>query len=598
MTCSTDYDCSHLLLQNKCLASQGCVQCLSDSDCSYGTQCTNNVCADLPLSLKTKGTSSPNVYILNLPSQALVTSNIQDSLSIELVGIDPNSYNYAIYEVSSDQYAIEFTPLKSIPSSTLKIIYTLPSSTGSLAGLARRLELDILIKRMPFITFQQNKAAQDTKTAGTAVVISMAAASAIMILISSNPLLLWSLVNLMQAFYYLVFVNVNLPANVQEFFKLFNVGQGSFIPNPVDLFVPDLEDQSLPAPPRYEEYDVDGLFLANAGNMLLIWFAVFVIYVIAAVYVKFFHKLSKRITTGCEKLVGWFRWSGVLRAFITSYPELTQAAFLQLLVMNFDSGLFAVSSIFGVIFTGFAAILPFTTWLIIRKCSDDEAKFESRYGALVEEYAFERVWPKYFTTVLLVRRLLTCLSLVYLQDWPYVQISCLLMISFAILIAIIKYQPYASKWDNRVNIIYEVLFFLVQVLFLVLINDDYHQNYSEQDRLDIGWAIVGVCSASLLTGLVVSICEEYKALKEFSASIKKLINKIKHKGKKTEEIDKKLAQVYPQSPAESHFALSPSSSVLTPQSSRERYEKMHLNSKRVSIASQQENEAVCLTKDV
>ena len=61
----------------------------------------------------------------------------------------------------------------------------------------------------------------------------------------------------MFTFYYMLFINVQYPANVQAFFPIFTLGNLDFIPNPMNLIFTNIDDFSLPVPPRFEEYEVD-----------------------------------------------------------------------------------------------------------------------------------------------------------------------------------------------------------------------------------------------------------------------------------------------------------------------------------------------------
>ena len=72
---------------------------------------------------------------------------------------------------------------------------------------------------------------------------------------------------------------------------------------------------------------MDGLFLMNAGNTILIFVLVVLVYVTAVI-------LTKRLKDGskpkhyAEKVRYMFEWSGVERVWITLYLDLCITAFL------------------------------------------------------------------------------------------------------------------------------------------------------------------------------------------------------------------------------------------------------------------------------
>jgi hypothetical protein len=56
-----------------------------------------------------------------------------------------------------------------------------------------------------------------------------AAAASIPLALTGNPSIMWTMMTLFQAYYYLLVINVNYPYNVQNFFKLFAMGQFTFL---------------------------------------------------------------------------------------------------------------------------------------------------------------------------------------------------------------------------------------------------------------------------------------------------------------------------------------------------------------------------------
>jgi len=65
-------------------------------------------------------------------------------------------------------------------------------------------------------------------------VATTAAVAAIgpMIVAGADPSIIWALIHIMQMFYYLLFLNVEYPANLQDFLGLFKLGRLEFLPNP------------------------------------------------------------------------------------------------------------------------------------------------------------------------------------------------------------------------------------------------------------------------------------------------------------------------------------------------------------------------------
>jgi len=226
---------------------------------------------------------------------------------------------------------------------------------------------------------------------------------------------------------------------------------------------------------------------------------------------------------------------GVFRTLITSYTQLTLAAFLQVRVLDLNTSLFAISSYCGIIFVVLAGVIPIVTFLVIYKFNDKTKYMKRKFGTLIEELKLgpEHFIPKYFNFFFLIRRLVLCLSLVFLYYYPYLEISVLLLSCLMWLFLLWKYLPYESNLNNVVNIVTEAIFLGIHVLIFILVHDDFIGYFSDQDRLNFGWGIIGGCGMILVVSLVASFAQQYKVMKELLKLFWKVLKKEKtQKGKR------------------------------------------------------------------
>ena len=86
-----------------------------------------------------------------------------------------------------------------------------------------------------------------------------------MLMVGADPSLIWGLIHIMQMFYYLLFLNVIYPSNVEAFLGVFKVGRLEFLPNPSALFDFGLETNTIPSPKNFEENEFSGFF----GSLVL-----------------------------------------------------------------------------------------------------------------------------------------------------------------------------------------------------------------------------------------------------------------------------------------------------------------------------------------
>ena len=491
----------------------------------------------VPLKISLINTDAVDVYLVQFP--AALTNDIQVAVvsKITLVGVDPSAYSIALTKQSSTLYQIKIQYSQTIPSATLKFVYTLDGSPVTTNLLTGHWTAEITSKYLAYMS-EGTKAAVEAvnKVAGGSMQGAATGASSMAIL-GGNPALLWPLLNLFQAFYYLIFIDVNYPANVQMFLKIFSMGSLSFIPNPMEWFVQDIDAYNLPVPKRYNDYNFSGLFLDNSGNELLLIALTLGLYMASKACRKWLRRVPTTIRFSTNKTVEWFEWSGILRSLITSYTDIAQAVFLQLKVLTFYSTVFTLSSVLAFLTLGFIVCFPFLIFMIIRRFNDQPELLFVKYETLAGEYNIKKKSSRNFIVIWLVRRLIMCLSLVFLQGYPYVQINvlCILMA------AAIFYQwicaPYTTRKENICNTLMEILFGCIYGVVYVLIYDDHNPSFTEDQRLQMGWIIIFACGAILMISMGLSLLEQVRVVIRGIRLLKQLMSKKdKKKTKKTKKI--------------------------------------------------------------
>jgi len=514
--CTQDAHCTHITGKNKCY--QG--ECYT-----YQAQCP-------PMYSNIVVTQNQNVFTVKVPASLASQVDIMTSLQVVLQSVATSDYTYSLTKSTSTVFILTFTFDKTVPATVLKLTIPCPTQSGYLYGdIVINFNTEKVLYSTPEIQQTVETIQSLTSTAATA----MTSVSGSMMFAGANPAILWALINLLQMFYYLVFINVEYPVNVQPFFQLFTMGNLSFIPNPIGWIFPDIDDESLDAPKKFLENDVNGLFFQTAGNMLLAWIVVSVGYLASFLFLRYTRNMPKLLTSISSKTVSIFEWSGVFRTLITSYTQLTMSALLQMRVLNYKTKLFSFSSIFGIIFVMLAGVIPFITWQVIYKFHKRPKIMKFKFSTLIEELKIDSKYalPKYFNVLFLLRRLVMVIALVFLHDFPYIEISVLLVSCVAWTIFLCLYLPYESKLNNVINIFSELIFAGVHVLIFLLIHDDFTDWLTDQQRLKFGWGIMGGCGTILVASLISSFAQQFVALKKF---IKLIIQVIKGKDPKKRKL--------------------------------------------------------------
>jgi len=477
------------------------------------------------LKISLTNTDAVDVYLVQFP--AALTNDIQVAAvsKITLVGVDTSAYSITLTKQSSTLYQITIQYSQTIPSTTLKFVYTLNGSPATTNLLIGQWTAEITSKYMAYMSESTKAAVEAVNKVAGGTMQGAATGASTMAILGGNPALLWPLLNLFQAFYYLIFIDVNYPANVQMFLKIFSMGSLSFIPNPMEWFVHNINDYDLPVPKRYNDYSFSGLFLNNSGNELLLIALTFGGYWISKACRKWLRRVPTTIRFSTNKTVEWFEWSGILRSLITSYTDIAQAVFLQLRVLTFSSTVFTLSSVIAFLTLGFIVGFPVLIFVIIRRFDDHPELLFIKYETLGKEYSLKNKSSRNFLVIWLFRRLIMCLSLVFLQGYPYMQINilCILMIASILYTGICA--PFPTKKENICNTLIEVLFGCIHAVIYVLIYDDHNPYFSEAQRLQMGWVIIFACGAILIISMGLSLLGQVRMVIEGIRLLKQLMSK-------------------------------------------------------------------------
>ena len=479
----------------------------------------------IPLTITLVNTDEANIYLVQFSSPLTVDIQVPSVSKVTLAGVAASAYSITMTKQTDTIYQITIQYSQTIASTTLKIVYTLNGSPTTTNLLRGQWTDEITSKYLAYMS-EGTKAAVEAvnKVAGGSMQGAATGASSMAIL-GGNPALLWPLLNLFQAFYYLIFIDVNYPANVQMFLKIFSMGSLTFLPNPLNWFVGDIDAYDLPVPKRYNDYNFSGLFLDNAGNEILLVGLTFALYLISKACRKWIRRLPTLIRLSTNKTVEWFEWSGILRSLITSYTDMAQAVFLQMKVLTFYSTVFTLSAMFAFLALGFVILFPILIFLIIRRFGGHPELLYVKYDTLVGEYNIKKKSSRNFIVIWLVRRLIMCLSLVFLQGFPYVQINVLCILMLASIFYSWYYTPYTTRKENICNTLIEIFFGCIHGVIYVLIYDDHNPYFSDDQRLQMGWVIIFACGIILAISMGLSLAGQVRVIIRGIRLLKQLLSK-------------------------------------------------------------------------
>jgi len=109
----------------------------------------------------------------------------------------------------------------------------------------------------------------------------------------------------------------------------------------------------------------------------------------------------------------------------------------------------------------------------------------------------------YWKLLYLIRCILTVSLLIFLRDYPALQVILLQLLSFLTLLIYCKYHIYFDSWDNRMQVLNESAVFIYQYLLLSLLDD----SASIDTRQLLGWCLALV-QLSTVTCNVARLCHK------------------------------------------------------------------------------------------
>jgi len=471
-----------------------CVSCNTDQDCAYiplnSVHCSSNRCTTISVKF-------------NNPPKSMEASEI---LITELLIKGDSSYNLTwLVEPKDINYQVSNSQIKIGPLDNTK-------------------QIPVKIKVTAIARNKYNETAEDsfevtvTKTAFEYSPLQKTAAAAAvgaMFVSGVDPTLLWSLANLMQMFYYLLFLNINYPQNVKKFLGLFSIGRLNFLPNPLAGISEKLQTETLPSPPKFFDNSFTGLFIDTSGSILSTFLVSFTIDLCAHIS----RCLKGKKNSLSDRIIKFYHWSGYLRLWLSSYLELMFSTLLQIRAFNMSKVHYAFSTILALLVFVANLSLPILSYFILSRIDQNRHNI-GRFQALTEDYDLSHPHKKYYIIYSIVRRLLQGLMIVILYHVPLIQVTMVWLVIFGHFIILLILKPHHRQSLNFLDIIIELNFVMIHSLIVPIGYSDLTGWMPEQTKEMVGWIIIGCCFFVLGIQVALILKEQYEAYKGF---VKKVI---------------------------------------------------------------------------
>jgi len=155
-----------------------------------------------------------------------------------------------------------------------------------------------------------------------------------------------------------------------------------------------------------------------------------------------------------------YKYSALFRAGIGSFIEISISCFLQAQNASLDNYIVAISTVCAIMCFFWIIAFPFYILRVVSKANIEtlnSEEFKAKFGTLYTEFKLESAWTRNFVAVLIVRRMILSLCLVYLHDYTMIQLPCTIVINIVVVLWLVLFRPYASRRGNIIEIITECL---------------------------------------------------------------------------------------------------------------------------------------------
>lgn len=383
-----------------------------------------------------------------------------------------------------------------------------------------------------------NAALEAAKQLAQAVTTAVTSAVTATSMMNPNPACLWSFINTVQMIVFIILANVSIPSKSKGL--IIGLKNYNFFPNTFEYFLPEGEPHDF-----QNAYDLgykSDSTLINIGRAVTAFAAFMILWVLLLainLLIKKGYCNKKIIVDNVKEFLADYKYGFFIRYGITNYIEFEIAALIG--VINFDN--LETFPLVNTIISSFILIVlaatPILCFVMVSKRKaknkDDQQEFDTMYGTLFYEFNNDKgVMTSNFYVFFFLKRATYGIILMLLRGYGVVQMTLILILSFAFLIYLIAFKPFGEKMLNFSNIFSEVATLLIFILITWLLFDLSDKSLERLDNVIyyLVYAIMGIqmcASVGLMVKTIKNKIDEKR--KKSSVSIVVPISSDEHEAK-------------------------------------------------------------------
>ncbi|EAR85946.3 hypothetical protein TTHERM_01178750 (macronuclear) [Tetrahymena thermophila SB210] len=491
--------------------------------------------------------------------------NYEKILSIEITGIQ--NYTYQVTNVLNNKIYLSIKVDQNCKNQKLEVKLHDPNfvQINNIQNNYKEVQLSSYVVQSQ----NQQQQAQAAKTASQSMQTTLLY-SMLSIAMIGNFYVLFNTIDLTTFIYFLMFVNVRYPSNVTAFCSIFQNFQMAFIPNVFQVYLTDPNYIQPNTPGKFMDYGNDAYLLNSSGQSFTIVFGILAIYI----FIKLFSfikipgfqlYLQKKIESGWEynaffDLIWTVYMYVVVGVFLQFYKfEFTESlsflnytlfsmSFIAMFVIPIMIAIFIsktpnlndpriqkqFSSIVGGLKVGGDSEekqqrLPSIENKIGSECNinEDQINKKSKYSEIAGSLKNKKIkyqervmrYSKYTNVFLYFRKIAYAIFIIYLFDCPYVQLILISLLNAFLAFFYFYICPQDKQFENIRNGLSEVFLIVMQICAGILVDDK--QDQDEQERINIGWVLIGSASFILLMHIFTVVIDLFRFIFNLKINYKK-----------------------------------------------------------------------------
>ncbi|CAK57239.1 unnamed protein product (macronuclear) [Paramecium tetraurelia] len=348
----------------------------------------------------------------------------------------------------------------------------------------------------------------------------------VLALLIGNPIMFLNLLNLLQSFSYLRYVQYQFPPHFSQFLETYSkISLQIFLDYlQIDQILTQLNGGQLPssnksASQTNQTEQQNQVFLINAKSCYISFFTSYLTYIIYKIitskqidnylkkvlelkfenikYLQIIRLFQKKIQQHCVKLKHQFFSKDIFQVYLTILHQLLFSAFMQFPNYSFQSFFEAFNSLNSLLALGLIMVVNFKSLDITSQKIKNKRKWKYFFEESKSEF-----WAANFKSFSIYRINAYIFVVVFLINWPEVQSIFLSIQSLVYLIYLCTVKPLISNNEYIKLIFREFLFLSTVGSFLT-----YSFNQDEEQLLTWGWIHISMLTTILGTSLFVDMIE-------------------------------------------------------------------------------------------